>query len=53
MVEPRLGPLVKGDPDDSEATSIFSVGEDTVAEVWSEVGPHIARHDPARVLRES
>ncbi|WP_433241476.1 DUF6221 family protein [Streptosporangium sp. CA-135522] len=48
---PAFG-LVKGDPDDSEATSIFSLGEETVAEVWSEVGPHIARHDPARVLRD-
>ncbi|WP_433254472.1 DUF6221 family protein [Streptosporangium sp. CA-135522] len=45
--------LVKGMPDnDGEATSIFSIGEETVAEVWSEVGPHIARHDPDRVLRD-
>jgi hypothetical protein len=45
--------LVKGDPDnDPEATSIFSIGEENVAEVWSEVGPHIARHDPSRALRE-
>ncbi|WP_156056497.1 DUF6221 family protein [Streptosporangium roseum] len=50
---PAFG-LVKGDPDNGpEATSIFSVGEETVAEVWSEVGPHIARHDPARVLPTS
>lgn len=49
---PAFG-LVKGDPDsDPEATSIFSLGEETVAEVWSEVGPHIARHDPARVLAD-
>ncbi|MGJ6960361.1 DUF6221 family protein [Streptosporangium sp. G11] len=48
---PAYGP-VKGDPNDSEATSIFFAGENTVAEVWTEVGPHIARHDPGRVLRE-
>ncbi|MDP9870220.1 MULTISPECIES: DUF6221 family protein [Streptosporangium] len=44
--------LVQGDQDDSEATSIFAVGEETVAEVWSEVGTHTARNDPDRILRE-
>lgn len=44
--------LLKGDPDDSEAVSVFSVGEDTIAAVWSEVGPHMARHDPAFVVRD-